>query len=96
MLNGSLVVSVSNSGFFLDTPFLILDRQVMAWVFPRYRLFVLWTYSVKDLAVAWCGPMVFDLIVVVMTLVKTIQIDRMSGRDRTLTHVLIRDGKSVL
>ena len=42
---------------------------------------------------AWCGVMIFDLIVVVMTLVRTIQINRRSGKDRTLTHVLIRDGK---
>ncbi|KAF9652457.1 hypothetical protein BDM02DRAFT_2748113 [Thelephora ganbajun] len=44
------------------------------------------------LAVAWCGVVVFDLVVVIMTLVRTIQINRRSGKDRTLTHILIRDG----
>jgi len=39
--------------------------------------------------------MIFDLVVVVMTLVKTIQINRRSGKDRTLTHVLIRDGEDI-
>ena len=37
--------------------------------------------------------MLFDLIVVIMTLVRTIRINQTSGGDRTLIHVLIRDGK---
>lgn len=39
--------------------------------------------------------MIFHLVVVVLTLARTIQIKRRSGKDRTLTHVLIRDGKNI-
>lgn len=39
--------------------------------------------------------MLFDLIVVIMTLVRTIRINQTSGGDRTLIHVLIRDGKRI-
>ena len=37
--------------------------------------------------------MIFDLIVIVMTLVKTIRINRRSGGGQTLAHILMRDGK---
>ena len=54
------------------------------------------TYSsASGLAVAWCAVIIFDLVVVVMTLVRTIQINQRSGKNRTLTHVLIRDGENV-
>lgn len=49
--------------------------------------------SAQGLAVAWSGIVVFDLVVISMTLARTIQINRRSGRDRTLTRILIRDGK---
>lgn len=49
--------------------------------------------SAEGLAVIWGGVMVFHLVVVVLTLVKTIQIKRRSGKDHTLTHLLIRDGR---
>ena len=39
--------------------------------------------------------MLFDLVVVIMTLVRTIKINKASGGDRTLIHVLIRDGKRI-
>ena len=45
---------------------------------------------------AWGGVMIFDIVVFVMTLVRTIQISRRSGKDRTLVHILIRDGKNIL
>ena len=45
---------------------------------------------------AWSNVLVFDLIVVMLTLAKTIKINRSSGGDRTLTHVLIRDGKTIV
>lgn len=38
--------------------------------------------------------MVFDLIVVVMTTVRTIQINRIGGGHK-LAHILMRDGESV-
>ena len=90
------MVSVSQFKSFWYLPFLIPNRQGMAWVFSYYQPFVLWTYgSVQGLAVAWCGVMVFDLVVVVMTLARTIKINKRSGKDRTLTHVLIRDGENI-
>lgn len=53
------------------------------------------TYTfTSDLAVAWGGAMTFDLVVVVMTLVKTIKINRRTGGGYALTRVLMRDGKS--
>jgi hypothetical protein len=45
--------------------------------------------------VAWSTVMIFDLVVIVMTLVRTIQINRRSGEKRTLKHVLMQDGKSI-
>lgn len=47
----------------------------------------------QGLAVAWSTIVIFDLVVVIMTLVKTITINRQSGKDCTLTGILIRDGK---
>ena len=47
------------------------------------------------LAVAWSTVMIFDLIVVAMTLVRTIKINRRSGKNRALTCVLMRDGKRI-
>lgn len=47
----------------------------------------------QDLVAGWCGVLGFDIIVVLMTLVKTIQIHRGSGGVRTLFHVLLRDGE---
>ncbi|KAF9791117.1 hypothetical protein BJ322DRAFT_1039880 [Thelephora terrestris] len=44
------------------------------------------------LAVIWGSVMVFDFIVVVLTLVRVIYIKRRSGKNNALTHVLIRDG----
>ena len=89
------MVSVSQFKSFCYLPFLIPNRQGMAWVFSHYQPFVLWAYgSVQGLAIVWCGVMAFDLVVVVMTLVRTIQINKRSGKDRTLTQVLIRDGES--
>lgn len=68
----------------------------MACVLLYYRPFVLYAYgSAQGLAVAWCSVLIFDLIVVVMTLVKTVQINRRSGKEHTLTHVLMRDGKDI-
>lgn len=46
------------------------------------------------LAVAWSTVMIFDLIVVLMTLVRTIKINR-SGKHHALTRVLMRDGKGI-
>ena len=46
----------------------------------------------EGLAVSWGSLMVFHIVVLALTLVKTIQIKRRSGRDHTLTHVLLRDG----
>lgn len=51
--------------------------------------------STQGLAVAWSNIVIFDLVVVVMTLVRTIQINRRSVRDHTLTHLLIRDGENI-
>lgn len=45
---------------------------------------------------AWSSVVIFDLVGVVMTLVKKIQINRRGGKDLTLTNVLIRDGKNAL
>ena len=39
--------------------------------------------------------MVFDLVVVSLTLVRVIQINRMGGGRHTLTHLLVRDGKKI-
>lgn len=44
---------------------------------------------------AWSTVMIFDLIVVVMTLIRTIQINRRSGKDHILTRALMRDGKII-
>ena len=53
------------------------------------------TYDIAEgFAVAWCGVAVFDFIVVIMTLVRTVQINR-SSSDHSLTHILIRDGESI-
>lgn len=49
----------------------------------------------QGLAVAWSTVMIFDLIVVVMTFVRTIKINRRSGKKHTLTQVLMRDGKVI-
>ena len=38
--------------------------------------------------------MFFDLIVVTMTLVKTVQLNRRSGGGYTIVYILMRDGKS--
>jgi len=46
----------------------------------------------RRLAVGWGSVMIFDLVVIILTLVRTIRIKRRSGKDRSLTHVLIRDG----
>ncbi|KAF9780089.1 hypothetical protein BJ322DRAFT_310118 [Thelephora terrestris] len=50
-----------------------------------------WSQSWR-LAVAWGGLMVFDFITVIMTLVKTIQINRRCGRGHAIIQVLMRDG----
>lgn len=50
-----------------------------------------WSQSWR-LAAAWSTVMIFDLIVVVMTLVRTIKINRRSGKKHALTRVLMRDG----
>ncbi|KAF9785826.1 hypothetical protein BJ322DRAFT_743865 [Thelephora terrestris] len=50
-----------------------------------------WSQSWR-FAVAWCCVMLFDLIVVAMTLVRTIQINRRDGKERTLVNLLMRDG----
>ncbi|KAF9788461.1 hypothetical protein BJ322DRAFT_635405 [Thelephora terrestris] len=50
-----------------------------------------WSESWR-LAVAWSTVMIFDLIVVVMTSVRTIKINRRSGKNHTLPRVLMRDG----
>lgn len=49
----------------------------------------------QGLAVLWGAVMAFDLIVVVMTLVKIIPINRTSGGSHTLTRLLMRDGKRI-
>lgn len=50
-----------------------------------------WSQSWR-LAVIWCCVMVFDFIVVALTLFKTIQIKLVSGGTHTLTELLTRDG----
>lgn len=51
--------------------------------------------SAQGLAVAWSTVMIFDIIVVVMTFVRTIKINRKSGKKHSLTRVLMRDGKVI-
>ena len=51
--------------------------------------------SAQGFAVAWSNVVLFDFIVVIMTLVKVMQINQRSGKNHTLTHVLIRDGERV-
>lgn len=51
--------------------------------------------TTKGLAVLWGAVVAFDFIVVVMTLIRVIQINRGSGGSHTLTYLLMRDGKSV-
>lgn len=43
-------------------------------------------------AVIWGCVLVFDFVVVILTLVKTLQLKRRSGENHTLVHVLMRDG----
>lgn len=44
------------------------------------------------LAVVWCSVMVFDLVVVLLTLVRVIILNRGTGGSHTLTELLVRDG----
>lgn len=48
---------------------------------------------VEGLAVIWGSVMIFDLVVVVLTLARTMKIKRRSGKGHTLTHILMRDGR---
>ncbi|KAF9778768.1 hypothetical protein BJ322DRAFT_491912 [Thelephora terrestris] len=50
-----------------------------------------WTRSWR-LAAAWCSVMIFDLVVAIMTLLRTMKISRRSRADHMLTYVLMRDG----
>jgi hypothetical protein len=49
----------------------------------------------QGLAVLWGAAVAFDLIVVVMTLVRVVPINRSAGGRHTFIALLMRDGKRV-
>ena len=50
----------------------------------------------QDTAVTWGGVMIFDFVVVVLTIIRTMKIKRRSRKVHTLTDLLMRDGESFL